>query len=100
MSALSGTSVLWERYRSFAEVAADDRVTHNPLFTELDQPRVGRYRAPGLPVAIDGTYPPAVAAPALGDDTADVLTEWLGITAEEIDRMARSGWVAIGSDGA
>ena len=99
-SALSGTSVLWERYRSFAELAADDRVTHNPLFTELDQPRVGRYLAPGLPVAIDGTYPPAVAAPALGDDTADVLAEWLGITAEEIDRMAGSGSVAIGSDGA
>lgn len=99
-SALSGTSVLWERYRSFAEVAGDDRVTTNPLFTELDQPRVGRYLAPGLPIAIDGTYPPAVAAPALGDDTAAVLAEWLGMPADEIAHLAESGSVATGSGGA
>lgn len=99
-SALSGTSVLWERYRSFAEVAGDDRVTTNPLFTELDQPRVGRYLAPGLPIAIDGTYPPAVAAPALGDDTAAVLAEWLGMPSDEIAHLAESGSVATGSGGA
>jgi 2-methylfumaryl-CoA isomerase len=96
-AALSGTSVLWERYRSFAEAAADDRVTTNPLFTELDQPRIGRYLAPGLPIAIDGAYPPAVAAPALGDDTASVLTEWLGISADEVHRLAESGSVATGA---
>lgn len=93
-AALSDTSVLWERYRSFAEAAVDDRVTENPLFTELDQPRIGRYLAPGLPIAIDGAYPPAVAAPALGDDTAAVLTEWLGMPADEVERLARSGTVA------
>src|SRR6185436_14859891 len=69
-AALSATSVLWERYRTFAEIAADARVTANPMFTELDQPRVGRYLAPGLPVSIDGAYPTAAPAPALGDDTA------------------------------
>lgn len=37
-AALSGTSVLWERYRSFAEVAVNDRVVGNPLFTALEQP--------------------------------------------------------------
>ncbi|HTM83576.1 MAG TPA: CoA transferase, partial [Mycobacterium sp.] len=68
-AALAETSVLWERYRSFAEVAGDTRVTDNPLFTPLDQPRIGQYLAPGLPVSIGGVYPPAVAAPALGDDT-------------------------------
>ncbi len=78
--ALSASSVLWERYRSFAEVVADDRVTTNPMFTSLDQPRIGEYLAPGLPVAINGDYPPAVPAPALGDDTAAVLTEWLGLS--------------------
>ncbi len=70
-AALSATSVLWERYRTFADVVTDDRVTANPMFTPLDQPRIGEYLAPGLPMSIDGVYPPAVAAPALGDDTAD-----------------------------
>ncbi len=96
-AALSTTSVLWERYRSFAEVATDSRVTANPLFTPLDQPRVGQYLAPGLPMAIDGAYPPAAPAPALGDDTAAVLAEHLGLDADEIAVLAESGTVATGS---
>ena len=77
-----------------AETAADARVTANPMFTELDQPRVGRYLAPGLPISIDGAYPPAVPAPALGDDTAAVLGERLSLSAEDIDGLIRSGIVA------
>jgi 2-methylfumaryl-CoA isomerase len=98
-TALSGTSVLWERYRSFSEVATDPRVTANPLFTSLDQPRIGQYLAPGLPIAIGGVYPPAVPAPAVGDDTAAVLAEHLGLGADEITALTESGTVATGSPG-
>jgi 2-methylfumaryl-CoA isomerase len=86
--------VLWERYRTFAETAVDERVTANPMFTSLVQPRIGQYLAPGLPLSINGDYPPAVAAPALGDDTAAVLGEWLGMTRDEIDGLTESGTVA------
>jgi 2-methylfumaryl-CoA isomerase len=96
-AALATTSVLWERYRSFAETAADPRVADNPLFTALDQPRIGEHLAPGLPMAIDGAYPPAVAAPALGDDTAAVLADWLDLDAAEVGRLVESGVVATGS---
>ncbi|MGE2690721.1 CoA transferase [Mycolicibacterium pulveris] len=95
-AALSASSVLWDRYRSFAETVTEKKVTANPLFTSLDQPRIGEYLAPGLPISIDGSYPAAVAAPALGDDTAAVLTEWLGMGADEVSRMVESGTVAIG----
>ena len=88
--ALAGTSVLWERYRDFATVAREDRVRANPLFTELDQPRIGRHYAPGLPMAIDGVYPPAEPAPALGDDTAAVLASWLGMAPAEIAELVAS----------
>jgi 2-methylfumaryl-CoA isomerase len=64
------------------------------MFTPLDQPRIGQYLAPGLPIEIDGVYPPAVVAPALGDDTAAVLGEWLGMTADEVGRLTESGTVA------
>jgi 2-methylfumaryl-CoA isomerase len=93
-AALSATSVLWERYQTFAETAVDKRVTDNPLFTELDQPRVGRYLAPGLPLSIDGRYPPAVPAPALGDDTTDVLADWLSMDRTQIADLLGSGTVA------
>ncbi|WP_123023799.1 CoA transferase [Mycolicibacterium stellerae] len=91
--ALSASSVLWERYRTFAEVVADEKVTANPMFTKLDQPRIGEYLAPGLPVAINGDYPRAVPAPALGDDTGGVLAEWLGLSETEIGRLTDSGTV-------
>jgi 2-methylfumaryl-CoA isomerase len=91
---LSATSVLWERYRTFADVVAEDRLSSNPMFTPLDQPRIGQYLAPGLPLAIDGAYPPAVAAPALGDDTTRVLGEWLGMAPDDINRLLESGTVA------
>ena len=91
--ALSASSVLWERYRTFAEVVRDERVTANPLFTRLDQPRIGEYLAPGLPFAINGDYAQPVAAPALGDDTAGVLSEWLGLGKDDVDVLSEAGTV-------
>lgn len=91
--ALSASSVLWERYRTFAEVVDDARVTANPMFTRLEQPRVGDYLAPGLPIAINGDYTAAVAAPALGDDTAAVLTEWLGLGDGDVEALNGAGTV-------
>ncbi|OBK72398.1 CoA transferase [Mycobacterium sp. 1274761.0] len=92
-AALSSTSVLWERYRTFAEVATDERVTANPLFTPLDQPRIGEYLAPGLPVSINGEYVKAVPAPALGDDTAGVLADWLGLSEDDVTKLSDAGTV-------
>ncbi len=95
-AALAGTSILWERYRTFAEASADPKVTENPLFTTLQQPRIGAHLAPGLPLMIDGAHNPAVAAPALGDDTEAVLAESVG--ADELARLLESRTVATSSD--
>lgn len=93
-AALSGTTVLFERYRTFAEVADDERVTGNPLFSRLHQPGVGDYFAPGMPAAFDGTHPASAPAPALGQDTADVLTQCLGLTTADIARLASAKTIA------
>jgi 2-methylfumaryl-CoA isomerase len=77
-AALSASSVLWDRYQSFAEVADSPRVTANPLFAPLQQDRIGTYLAPGLPMSIDGTHIPAAPAPLLGEDNSAVPAEWLG----------------------
>jgi 2-methylfumaryl-CoA isomerase len=89
---LGSTSVLWERYRTFAETAADQRVTANPLFSALRQPRIGDYLAPGLPLSVNGTRSAPVPAPALGDDTAEVLAE-LGVPAADVQRLTQAGIV-------
>ena len=77
-AALSESSVLWDRYQSFAEVAKSPRVTANPLFEPLQQDRIGTYLAPGLPMSVDGGHVPAAAAPVLGADNSAVPAEWLG----------------------
>lgn len=89
---LSSTSVLWERYRTFAETALDERVTANPLFSLLRQPRIGEYLAPGLPLSVNGDRSVAVPAPELGEDTVTVLTE-AGITPEEVQALTDAGVV-------
>lgn len=86
-AALAGTTVLFERYRTFAEVTADPKVTANPLFSRVEQPGVGNYLAPGLPIVFDGTHLAPAPAPALGQDTDDVLTRHLGLTADDIAQL-------------
>jgi 2-methylfumaryl-CoA isomerase len=93
-AALSGTTVLFERYRSFADVAAGPKVRANPLFSPLHQPGVGEYFAPGMPAAFDGAHAAGAPAPALGEDTADVLAERLGLAAADIARLASAGTIA------
>lgn len=92
-AALAGTSILWERYRTFGDVVTDAKVTDNPLFTELEQPRIGSYLAPGLPIAIDGAYPAAQPAPALGDHTAVVLSR-IGLDDADLAALLDAGTVA------
>ena len=77
-TALAATSVLWDRYRTFTEVASSSRVTANPVFSELDQPRIGRHLAPGLPMSVDGAHTAPAPAPELGQHNAEVSAEWLG----------------------
>jgi 2-methylfumaryl-CoA isomerase len=92
--ALSATTVLFERYRTFAEAAVDERVTANPLFSLLHQEGLGDYLAPGMPAAFDGSHPASEPAPTLGGDTADVLTGRLGLSAADVARLTSARTIA------
>jgi 2-methylfumaryl-CoA isomerase len=60
----------------------------NPLFAAVDQPGIGRYLMPGLPLdfSADPRQPP-LPAPLLGEHTDTVLTEVLGLSSPEIGRL-------------
>ncbi|OJZ73483.1 mesaconyl-CoA isomerase [Mycobacterium paraffinicum] len=90
---LSKTTVLFERYRTFAEVASGPKVTANPVFSPLHQPGLGDYLAAGLPIAFDGQHPASAAAPALGQDTAEVLSRRLGLTSADIERLTHANTI-------
>lgn len=71
--ALGGTSVLWERYRTFAELAAAPETLANPLVAIVDQPGIGQILATGTPLALEGVPQAPAPAPLLGADTDAVL---------------------------
>jgi 2-methylfumaryl-CoA isomerase len=71
--ALGGTSVLWERYRTFAELAAAQETRANPMVGLIDQPGIGAILATGIPLAQPGIPQTPVPAPVLGADTDTVL---------------------------
>ena len=75
------------------EVFADPVVRHLGLVAEVDHPTVGRVRAPGIPVRMDGT-PPSVRRhpPLLGEHTDEVLRE-AGYSDDEIVALRRDGAV-------
>ncbi|HTT81381.1 MAG TPA: CoA transferase [Stellaceae bacterium] len=96
--AFAGTGVLWGKFQDFVElVRADPRCSpaSNPLFADLEQPGIGRYAMPGLPLDFSGApREPTRPAPRLGDDTDAVLAEVLGLSERDIARLHESGIAA------
>jgi 2-methylfumaryl-CoA isomerase len=79
--ALKSAGVLVGGFQTFEELVNDDPrcSPENPLFSEIDQPGVGRVLAPRVPLRFGGTaVAEAVTAPQLGGDTAGVLKDILG----------------------
>jgi 2-methylfumaryl-CoA isomerase len=96
-AAFAGSGVLWGPFQSFAElVRSDPRCSpQNPLFADVDQPGIGRYLMPGLP--LDFTASPRLPtrpAPRLGEHTDEVLARVLGLSAAEIGHLHDRGIAA------
>jgi 2-methylfumaryl-CoA isomerase len=88
--AFTGTGVLWGHFQEFSQlVRGDPRCSEaNPLFSIVDQPGIGRYLMPGLPLdfSAEPRRPPC-PAPRLGEHTDVVLAEVLGLPSSEIGRL-------------
>jgi 2-methylfumaryl-CoA isomerase len=99
--AFAGTGVLWGPFQDFVELVRDDPRCSpaNPLFADVDQPGIGRYPMPGLPLEFSvAPREPTRSAPRLGEHTDAVLSEVLGLPGGEITRLHDAGIVA-GPDG-
>ncbi len=96
-AAFAGSGVLWGPFQDFATLVNDDPrcSTANPLFASVDQPGIGRYPAPGLPIDFSAApRQPTRPAPLLGEHTDRVLAEILGLSGAEIGRLHDAGIVA------
>ncbi|HEX7216067.1 MAG TPA: CoA transferase [Methylomirabilota bacterium] len=80
----------------FHEVFEDPQVRHLGLVAEVEQPGAGKVKMLAFPGQASGT-PPRIdrPAPLLGQHTAEVLRE-MGLSPEEIDRLAAAGVIVLG----
>lgn len=87
---LDAHGVLWGPYQDFKQLVREDPRLGpaNPIFSEVEQPGVGRWPVAGLPAEFSAaTRVPARRAPALGEDTEAVLREVLGLDGAELARL-------------
>ena len=53
----------------------------------------GEFRMPAFPVRFDGAPAPVKPSPLLGEHTAEVFSDWLGIGAGDLEGLRRDGVV-------
>ena len=96
-SAFDKHGVCWGRYQTVSQLVQADPacLRSNPMFSALEQPGVGRYLMPGIPLDFSAVARvPAAPAPMLGQHTEEVLLDVLGLSAAEFGRLHDEGIVA------
>jgi crotonobetainyl-CoA:carnitine CoA-transferase CaiB-like acyl-CoA transferase len=76
-------------------VLEDQHLQARDMLPEVEHPTAGRIRVTGAPVKLSQS-PAAVptAARRLGEDSAAVLAEILGMDSQEIERFRQAGVIA------
>lgn len=92
----TGTGVSWGPYQTFRQLLEHDpRLSgENPMWTTTEHPGVGHYLMPGTPLDFSAVERvPVRRAPLLGEHTAAVLHELLGMGDAEVGRLVEAGTV-------
>lgn len=77
---------------SLGDLLRDPHVAARGMLARVADPVFGEVMAFGNPVRLSAADPvPPAAAPAVGQHTAEVLQERLGLSAEELQRLAADG---------
>jgi len=69
--------------RDTLELLNDPDFEHRKIMQTVQHP-TGPFKMPGWPVRQDGEVPVVVPAPLLGQHSAEVLKDWLGMNAEQV----------------
>jgi len=77
---------------SIAQAAEHPQVLARRMRVDVEHPRIGRLKLPDTPVKLSRT-PGGIKgpSPALGQDTYEVLSSLLGLSAEELAELAAAG---------
>ena len=71
------------------ELQDDPYLRKSGMFATIEHPLRGPMVMPAFAVKMSDTYVPVRSAPLLGAHTESVLSEWLGLSKQEIDELGR-----------
>jgi formyl-CoA transferase len=77
-----------------AELLDDPHLNARGQIATVEHATRGRVRMPGSPVRLSASEAPTTPAPLLGEHTAEVLAEVLGLSKDEIAALRGKGVVA------
>jgi formyl-CoA transferase len=72
------------------ELMEDPHLRARGMFTDIDHATRGKMSMPGWPVKMSDSTVPVTAAPLLGEQTAEVLVDWLGMDEAQIAEYAKA----------
>ena len=74
--------------RDLAEVMNDPQLHERGMLEWIDHPELGRIAAPRSPLRFEGVPLPELRpSPRLGEHAAEILTDWLGLSPDEIAEL-------------
>lgn len=76
-----------------AELYNDEDLNSRGIFQSMDHPERGSYKMPTWPVKVNGGHLSLPASPLLGEHVDSVLSEWIGMSPEEIEELKKDGAV-------
>ena len=85
-----------QRLRAAADYqpgVSDARALAKMAWKTIEHPGVGTFRMPTWPVRASGKPPKVTPAPLLGQHTADVLGDWLGMDSTATAGLKQAGVV-------
>jgi benzylsuccinate CoA-transferase BbsF subunit len=86
---LKSLGISAERVRRIDEVV--DGADTSGIFTEMPERRVGSMRVTRLPFSLSGVdLPPPLSAPGLGEQSAEILRDWLHLSAPAIEQIMKA----------
>jgi len=92
VAALEAVRVPVAAVRRVPELVEDPHLHERGAVRRVDHPALGEMVVPHSPLRFRGSEPlPLSPSPALGQDNRLIYGEWLGLDAEEIERLAADG---------
>lgn len=91
---LDSQGIICGPVNSIDQVVNDPHIQEREMIVDVNHPRVGKLRVVGTPMKFSRT-PCQIekACPELGEHTEEVLSSWLGLSDEEIERLRKLGTI-------